>query len=434
MKANSCPQCNGKLVESIWEHLEETKDGGVIMDASPVYRCQENCGFMKRIEPIPQIIGQQGDDRLLLLFPNERGRILDLRNSIIWPPNHVESLKARGYWDEYTGNHDAEALLEDARESESAFLEPPNLFYFATSELSQDAFLCWFLSWSKYSYRSINRPLHEAAFNFIAMIFNAHKIPVPTIETIEITRQFESLDILAIVNKTYAILIEDKTFTKDHSNQLIRYRESVKIEYPKLIQLPIYYKISDQSHFQSVKIAGYIPFKRRMMMGILKKGIDNGVNNSIFLDYYQHLNILDENISSYKITPVANWDSFAWQGFYQELQEEIPGNWGYVPNKAGGFWAFWWKSKSHKRYYFQLEQQRLCVKLKAKDGEEKREIQHEQMEKVLSESEKSGLSLKKPSRLKIGKTMTIAMREDYIKLHQDGTVNIKGTIEELKKY
>lgn len=27
-------------------------------------------------------------------------------------------------------------------------IQPPNLFEFATSELSQDAFLCWLASWA----------------------------------------------------------------------------------------------------------------------------------------------------------------------------------------------------------------------------------------------------------------------------------------------
>lgn len=270
---------------------------------------------MKRVEPIPQIIGQDMDERLLLLYPNEQGRILDIKDRILWPLNHIESLKTKGYWEEYTGNYNIELLLEDARDSESAYLETPNLFTFATSELSQDAFLCWLLSWSKHSYRSINRSLHEAAFNFVTKIFNMHRLPVQTVESIEIIRQFESLDILAIINNTYAILIEDKTFTKDHSNQLVRYRESVSEKYPMLIQLPIYYKISDQSHYKSLDIAGYLPFKRKMMIDILKKGIENGVSNVIFTDYYQHLKHLNDKISSYKNTPVEKWHSLHGRDF-----------------------------------------------------------------------------------------------------------------------
>jgi len=434
VKSFVCPRCGADLVEDVWEELQETEDGGFVIDAYPVYVCQDKCGYMKRAEDTPRIIAQQGDDRLLLLYPNDQGRILDLRNSWVGPPMHVESLLARGYWEEYVGNHDVILLLENVRESEAAFLETPNLFQFATSELSQDAFLCWLMSWSKKVYRSIDKPLHEAAMDFLSVIFNAHHIPVPIVETIDITRQFNSLDILAIVNDTYAILIEDKTHTKDHSNQLNRYRQAIEKVYPKLIQLPIYYKTADQSHYRSVERAGYIPFKRKMMLEILKKGKDNGVENPIFLDYYLHLLKIEESVSAFWTKPVAEWGTYAWQGFYQELQKEINGDWGYVPNPAGGFWAFWWKSTQNERYYLQLEQQRLCVKIKAKEGENRRELRVKEMKKILSESEKHGLLLQKPAKTRSGKTMTIAQRTDYIQTKEDGTVDIGRTIAELKKY
>ncbi|MED1905618.1 PD-(D/E)XK nuclease family protein [Cytobacillus firmus] len=74
----------------------------------------------------------------------------------------------------------------------------------------------------------------------MAAIFNLHGLTAQVIDSIEIKRQFKPLDILTIVNDTYAILIEDKTFSKNHSDQLNRYRKSVESEYPHLIQLPIY--------------------------------------------------------------------------------------------------------------------------------------------------------------------------------------------------
>jgi hypothetical protein len=83
------------------------------------------------------------------------------------------------------------------------------------------------MSWGQETHLSINKALHNAALDFVSMIFNVHNYPVPTIKKINIKRQFQGLDILAIVNDTYAILIEDKTYTKNHSNQLNRYRETV---------------------------------------------------------------------------------------------------------------------------------------------------------------------------------------------------------------
>ncbi|PAD38485.1 PD-(D/E)XK nuclease family protein [Terribacillus sp. 7520-G] len=313
-------------------------------------------------------------------------------------------------------------------------MEKPNLFEFATSELSQDAFLCWLLSWSKEHYRSIDKSLYESAVDFVSMMFNVHSLAVPTIQKIEITRQFKGLDVLAIINDAYAILIEDKTFTKNHSNQLKRYRKAVERAHPNKIQLPIYYKIADQSHYHSVVDAGYFPFTRDRMLEILRKGRKNGVSHPIYLDYFAHLEKIENKINGYKTKTVIDWDGFAWQGFYKELQSYFKGNWGYVSNPRGGFWGFWWKAQKNKKYYLQLEQQVLRVKIEAEDVRDLKEFRNREMESILLVSEEHGLLLQKPSRLSIGKTMSIAQRPDYIQTQENGLIDMDKTIEELKKF
>lgn len=430
-----CPRCGTYLQEEVWEMVDKMENDSFKLDVHPVYKCpDENCGYMKRFEPLPEIIAQQGEDRLLLLYSNDQGRILDVNENVIWPAIHYESILARGYWDEYKGNWDLETLLENVRDSNAAYMETPNLFDYATSELSQDAFLCWLMSWSQESHRSLDKPLHDAAVDFVSMIFNVHDYPVPKIEKIDITRQFKELDILTIVNGTYAILIEDKTYTKNHSNQLNRYREAVVKAHPNKVQLPIYYKIADQSNYISVDEAGYFPFTRKRMLQILKRGRDNGVSHPIFLDYLAHLEKLNSKINAYKSKPVVDWDGFAWQGFYMELQKHIKGNWDYVSNPRGGFWGFWWKPRSDKNYYLQLEQKLLCVKIEANAVQDLKEYRKKEMEKVLLESKEHGLFLQKPTRMSNGKTMTIAQRTDYIQTKENGLVDLDKTIGELKKW
>ena len=48
----------------------------------------------------------------------------------------------------------------------------PNLFDFATSELSQDAFICWLVSWVGCD---TDPQLSQYAREFIAMLFNQTK-------------------------------------------------------------------------------------------------------------------------------------------------------------------------------------------------------------------------------------------------------------------
>lgn len=434
-KNKKCPKCHSNMEEKDWEIVNELSNGDILLDSAIVYQCQNtHCNYMKRDEPLPEIIAQQGEDQLLLLYPNEQGRILDMTSKLLFPKSHYQSILARGYWEDYQGNHDVELLLQEARDSEAAYKKQPNLFAFATSELSQDAFLCWLLSWCEDVYRSVDKELHEAAVDFVSTIFHMHNIPVPTVEKVEITRQFQSLDVLAIINDTYAILIEDKTFTKNHSNQLERYKEAVATYYPTLIQLPIYFKIADQSNYHSVKSAGYLPFTRTEILEVLRRGKENGVTHAIYIDYLDYLEEIEQKVMGYKTMPVTVWGSFQWQGFYQALQQYIDGDWGYVANPKGGFWGFWWKPQLEKNYYFQLEEHVLRVKVKAKDVDDLKAFRNKAMDVVLEDARIRGLMLYKPSRLSVGKTMTIAQREGYIAVTEDGFVDIERTVLELRGY
>jgi hypothetical protein len=204
--------------------------------------------------------------------------------------------------------------------------------------------------------------------------------------------------------------------------------------YPDKVQLPLYFKIADQSHYNSVLEAGYFPFTRERILPILQRCRTNGIKHPIFLDYPTHLEKLDCKINAFKTKPISDWDHFAWQGFYKELQKHFRGNWGYVANKRGGFWGFWWKPQDDKNYYLQLEQQLLCVKIEAKEGLDLRKFRKEEMENVLKESEERGLLLKKPARIGTGKTMTIAQSQDYIQTQSNGFIDFERTIEELKKW
>ena len=58
-------------------------------------------------------------------------------------------------------------------------MQQPNLFSFATSELSQDAFLCWFLSWADSKYEKLDASLHHCARGFISAIFDKHTKTMP---------------------------------------------------------------------------------------------------------------------------------------------------------------------------------------------------------------------------------------------------------------
>ncbi len=108
-----------------------------------------------------------------------------------------------------------------------------NIFKFATGELSQDAFICWFFNWFN---EGDNPKLKQLVCDFCK-----DKLDIPTLSSVDIHRQFSKkverekqsfsvkIDVLIILNNEIAVIIEDKTFTSEHSNQIMRYEDGLRI-------------------------------------------------------------------------------------------------------------------------------------------------------------------------------------------------------------
>lgn len=99
-----------------------------------------------------------------------------------------------------------------------------NLFAFATSELSQDAFFCWALDCLN---RDEDSPLYGLGRSFWALLSGRKNDALPKIKGVVIRRQFKHVDVLALVvysNQTIdALVIEDKVNTSEHDDQIQTY-------------------------------------------------------------------------------------------------------------------------------------------------------------------------------------------------------------------
>ena len=104
----------------------------------------------------------------------------------------------------------------------------PNIFSFATSELSQDAFICWLIRLADESYKDSNNELHELGLKFVNLLTG---ISEDEIHKVTVGRQWENIDIWVEINDNVILIIEDKTETSIHDDQLNRYKENVKSEY-----------------------------------------------------------------------------------------------------------------------------------------------------------------------------------------------------------
>jgi hypothetical protein len=59
----------------------------------------------------------------------------------------------------------------------------PNLFHHATSELSQDAVLCWLLSWTKPEHSADRPDLHQVGTDLLNLIYQRAQVPLPAAYT-----------------------------------------------------------------------------------------------------------------------------------------------------------------------------------------------------------------------------------------------------------
>ena len=317
----------------------------------------------------------------------------------------------------------------------------PNIFDYATSELSQDAFLCWLIQWANKDYQNIDSYLNNCAISFVqSLLEKDHSFKI---EKVEVRKQWKNIDVCALVNEKYFLVIEDKKGTKEHSNQLIRYSEIAKKHYEKSdieVKL-IYFKMEEQGDYSNVKKAGYLIFQRSKMLSILKNYIlktGKSKQNDIIVDYYENLKNLDININSFLTNPLNEWNAYSWKGFYFALQKYIRGKWGYISNPSGGFEGFSWNWNSSiiegvkVEYYLQLEQDRLVFKLYVPDKNKRKKLRTLFRRFLNKNANEMNINISNFGRL--GKFMGIAkLSTDYRITQENGLFNFHETVYNLKK-
>ena len=251
-------------------------------------------------------------------------------------------------------------------------MERNNIFNFATSELSQDAFICWLCNWVNFDDNSLSedeKKLKSLATEFIEKMIG-EKLED---RKVNIKRQYQKIDVLLeIQNKTEFItneneknpvvdiyvIIEDKVGTSLHSDQQKTYRNLIlkknKEDNGNKAEIKVvYYKIYDEDNMERLKEDGIdIIFERKDMLALLEK-YKNSFNNILVEDYYNYLNNIEKDVNSYIDKKLEDWNSNCYIGFFKELKKEesclehADGrkkdcSWKYVPNKSGGFMGMWW--------------------------------------------------------------------------------------------
>lgn len=249
----------------------------------------------------------------------------------------------------------------------------PNLFNYATSELSQDAFLLWLLEWANPSNSEYDPELHLTSKVFLRRIIDVDD--EFDIKSVVCKKQQYHIDVLAIVNNEIAVIIEDKINTQEHGNQIARYRQQLETALGSQYDIKcVYLKTGNECLTNLRKNADSGNFKifmRRDLLRILEK---SDSDNVILRDFVSRIKFIEECTNQYKSKPYHEWMHIgvAWQGFYSWLEDNLGDylEWRYVSNPNGGFWGCYWHWKWCKVFnfgiYLQIEQNRICFKADSK--------------------------------------------------------------------
>jgi hypothetical protein len=183
----------------------------------------------------------------------------------------------------------------------------PNFFDQAMTEKCQDAFLMWLLAWAHCEHRETNEPLHNTAVYFLRAMFRLHGFDLPDTITDLWVGPRHPIDILVLVNDDFILAIEDKVDHVATQGQLGDYRDLVgELSWLELRgggfisgsvsrkPVLIYLKTGDGvDQRSSIMEAGWKPFLRDALLGVMRYGERQGVEHDVFSDFYSHLESID---------------------------------------------------------------------------------------------------------------------------------------------
>ncbi len=315
----------------------------------------------------------------------------------------------------------------------------PNIFRIATKELSQDGFFTWLLQWGAPENEKHNSGLFNSAQSFIKLLLSKQNIENVEVNKVVAGRQWEKIDNWAEINNEYLIIIEDKTFTGEHSNQLEKYKKTAtdwceKNNY-KLVCIYLKTGVESKSALDKITNKGFQIIDRKELITFFSKNV---VSNDIYNEFVENLNQLESSINSFESLPLSKWHWYSWQGFYQFLDSNLKvSDWQYVANPSGGFLGLWWHFLSWKDYYvyLQIEQGNLCFKI-GEVYENHSSVRNEWFSILLKHIKTEKMSeIEKPSRFGSGTYMTVGLvsRKNWLGA-DDSMLDKEQVIRNLKKY
>ncbi len=171
-----------------------------------------------------------------------------------------------------------------------------NIFKYATSELSQDAFLCWLLSYAVDGCNA-NTELTKCAQELLQLFDESLNKKDLCIDkdngirrqvSVNVAETKGKIDILIKLKNGQEIIIEDKTFSSEHDDQLTTYKNSRK---EKGISVKVVYLKTGFFYDNDLEVEADISINTRTLYDLIKKYYKQG-NGEILDSYCEHLAII----------------------------------------------------------------------------------------------------------------------------------------------
>lgn len=243
----------------------------------------------------------------------------------------------------------------------------PNIFDYATSELSQDAVLAYMLAWADPKQAKTTK-LHKLGQDFLLALLNKAGQKIDKIKDVVVKTQDNNIDISVDINEKIFMIIEDKVETIRHGDQILRYKDAATERFDgegKTREIvAIYLKTGNESNWFHPESERASCFFRGDMLEVLDNNKDT--SNSIIYEFRTHLQCWEDETQSFRANKVSEWKYSAHEGYYLYLENalkkegEACGNYGwcYTNNPGGGFLEFWWvpeRKSTENLYRFGLQ-------------------------------------------------------------------------------
>lgn len=169
----------------------------------------------------------------------------------------------------------------------------PNIFSFSGKELSHDAFFAWLASCASERYASLDPQLSHVARNFIKFLLGTDS--EITFGDVNPHRQWNKADLLIEVWGIGGILIENKTNSSEHSDQLHKYKSAFenwkknKAGYNHFAMLYIKTGVEAEYSLNGIRHLGYRVIDREELLAFFQSQQTDNLIVNHFTDYLRKI-------------------------------------------------------------------------------------------------------------------------------------------------